>query len=111
MIRKTYYRVPRSNEHDVEKCVISASTAFENWRWVTGVERAGLLHEAAGKIGEHFTEIAKLLTLEEGKAIAENEEEIEWVVGTLRYYAEMARTYRGRLLAPALKNGSSSGCR
>ena len=42
-----------------------------------------------------------MLTREEGKPLVENEEEVEWVIGTLDYYAEMARTYRGRLLAPA----------
>jgi acyl-CoA reductase-like NAD-dependent aldehyde dehydrogenase len=39
-----------------------------------------------------------VLTLEEGKAISENEEEVEWTIGTLDYYAEMARNYRGRVV-------------
>jgi betaine-aldehyde dehydrogenase len=49
----------------------------------------------------HAEEIVRLLTLEEGKPVPENDEELEWVIGTFDYYAEMARTYRGRLLAPA----------
>jgi betaine-aldehyde dehydrogenase len=60
-----------------------------------------MLHEAARKVGKHYSQIAEQLTLEEGKPLPENEEEVEWVIGTLDYYAEMARTYRGRLLAPA----------
>lgn len=94
-------QVPQSNQQDVEECVDGASLAFREWRWVPGYERADLLHQAAGKIQANFDELAQLLTLEEGKAISENEEELEWVAGTIKYYAEMARTYRGRLLAPA----------
>ena len=94
-------QVPLSTQQDVEECVHGATQAFNDWRWVPGYEKAELLHEAASKIELHFDELARLLTFEEGKAISENEEELEWVAGTIRYYAEMARTYRGRLLAPA----------
>ncbi len=93
--------VPSGNAADIDRAVTAASSAFQDWRWSTGLERAEMLHDAAAKIREHFDEIARLLTLEEGKALPENEEEVEWVIGTLDYYAEMARTYRGRLLAPA----------
>jgi betaine-aldehyde dehydrogenase len=93
--------VARAGQHDAALAAKAASHAFDNWRWVTGLERAEMLHEAARKLRQHFDEAAQLLTLEEGKPLPENEEEVEWVVGTLDYYAEMARTYRGRLLAPA----------
>lgn len=93
--------VPLAGEADAARAVEAASRAFESWRWVSGLERAELLHEAASKVRDNFDEIAELLTLEEGKPLPENEEEVEWVIGTLDYYAEMARTYRGRLLAPA----------
>jgi betaine-aldehyde dehydrogenase len=98
---EVFDRASRASKQDVDLCVESATEAFNIWRWVPGVERAEFFHEAARKIGENFPDIAKLLTLEEGKAISENEEELEWVIGTIKYYAEMARTYRGRLLAPA----------
>ncbi|MCA9989797.1 MAG: aldehyde dehydrogenase, partial [Anaerolineales bacterium] len=79
----------------------AAEAAFAEWRWVPGVERAAMLHEATRKMAAHRETLVHLLTLEEGKPIPENEEELEWVIGTFDYYAEMARTYRGRLLAPA----------
>jgi acyl-CoA reductase-like NAD-dependent aldehyde dehydrogenase len=94
-------QVPLSGEGDAALAVQAANRAFEGWRWRSGLERAEMLHAAASKIRAKFDEIATLLTLEEGKPLPENEEEVEWVIGTLDYYAEMARTYRGRLLAPA----------
>jgi betaine-aldehyde dehydrogenase len=93
--------VQNADELDVGHAVEVADQAFQEWRWITGLERAEMLHEAARKIRDHFDDVARLLTLEEGKPLPENEEEVEWVIGTLDYYAEMARTYRGRLLAPA----------
>ena len=94
-------QVPNGNEADAHKAIAAAKAAFQEWRWLPGLERAAMLHEAARKIHHHFDEIAQLMTLEGGKPIPESEEGIEWTMGTLDYYAEMARTYRGRLLAPA----------
>ncbi|MDX1615913.1 MAG: aldehyde dehydrogenase family protein [Candidatus Promineifilaceae bacterium] len=93
--------VPAASTADVDRAVNAAAAAFESWRWVPGVEKAEMLHESAQKLRANFDKVARLLTLEEGKPLPENEEELEWVIGTLDYYAEMARTYRGRLLAPA----------
>jgi acyl-CoA reductase-like NAD-dependent aldehyde dehydrogenase len=98
---ETLAEVPLSAAADAARAAGAAARAFEEWRWVSGLERAEMLHEAARKIRDNFDEIAQLLTLEEGKPLPENEEEVEWVIGTLDYYAEMARTYRGRVLAPA----------
>ncbi len=94
-------RVPNASGADVAGAVAAARQAFESWRWVPGVERAEMMHEAARKIRANMDEIVRLLTLEEGKPIPENEEELEWVIGTFDYYAELGRTYRGRLVAPA----------
>ncbi|HEX6383146.1 MAG TPA: aldehyde dehydrogenase family protein [Anaerolineae bacterium] len=94
-------RVPRGNEADAHKAVSAAKSAFEEWRWVPGLERTEMLHEATRKMREHFDELTRLLTQEEGKPLPENEEEMEWVIGTFDYYAEMARTHRGRVVAPA----------
>ena len=59
-----------------------------------------MLHEAARKLRTHFDDVVEVLTLEEGKAISENEEEVEWTIGTLDYYAELARHSRGRVVPP-----------
>jgi acyl-CoA reductase-like NAD-dependent aldehyde dehydrogenase len=96
--------VPVSTAEDVSRAVAAAEQAFQEWRWVPGLERTEMLHEAARRLRARFDDVARLLTLEEGKAISENEEEVEWVIGTLDYYAELARTYRGRLLAPAVRS-------
>jgi acyl-CoA reductase-like NAD-dependent aldehyde dehydrogenase len=47
---------------------------------------------------ENWDELVQMLTLEEGKPLSENEEELEWVAGTFDYYAELGRHSRGRVL-------------
>jgi acyl-CoA reductase-like NAD-dependent aldehyde dehydrogenase len=93
--------VPEASAADVAGAVAAAKAAFGQWRWTAGIERTEMLQTAAGKIRDHFDELARLLTEEEGKPLPENEEEVEWTAGTFDYYAGLARTYRGRLLAPA----------
>jgi len=90
--------VPSGTPEDVERAVAAARTAFATWRQVTAVERAHMLHEAAAKMRAHFDELARLLTLEEGKPLPENEEEIDWSLNTLDYYAELGRHTRGRVV-------------
>lgn len=91
--------VPRGTAEDVEAAVQAARSAFEAWRKMGANERASLLHEVAEKVHAHRDEIARLLTLEEGKPLPENEEETEWVMNTFRYYAELGRHHRGNVLA------------
>ncbi|MFL7892167.1 MAG: aldehyde dehydrogenase family protein [Anaerolineales bacterium] len=90
--------VPAGTEADTYRAVEAAKSAFESWRKTAAVERANLLHEASAKIRANWEQLVELLTLEEGKPISENEEEMEWVAGTVDYYAELGRHYRGRVL-------------
>ena len=46
----------------------------------------------------NWDQLVRTLTLEEGKPVPENEEEMEWVAGTFDYYAELGRHFRGRVL-------------
>jgi len=92
--------VPNGTAEDAVKAIEAAKAAFNEWRWVTALERCEMLHEAARKLRDHFDDVVEVLTREEGKAISENEEEVEWTIGTMDYYAELARNYRGRVVPP-----------
>ena len=85
---------------DVDTAVSAAKTAFPSWKRIPAWERAGLLHEAARKMQNHAADLAHLLTVEEGKPLEENEEEVFWTYDTFNYYAELGRHERGRFLPP-----------
>jgi acyl-CoA reductase-like NAD-dependent aldehyde dehydrogenase len=91
-------RVPRGTAQDAAQAVSAAKKAFESWRRTSANVRATMMHEAAAKMRAHKEHIIKLLTLEEGKPIPENEEEFEWLSNTFDYYAELGRHERGRVL-------------
>ena len=92
--------VPRGTAADAEAAVAAARDAFHGWRRTPANERATMLHEVAHRVHHHSDELARLLTLEEGKPVAENEEELEWTINTFRYYAELGRHEIGRVIPP-----------
>ena len=83
---------------DVAHAVTAARDAFEHWRWTPANERADLLHEAAARTIARADDLVDGLLREQGKARPEQEEEVEWSANTLRYYAELGRNSRGRVV-------------
>src|SRR5687768_4178824 len=92
--------VARGTAEDVESAVRCSNEAYKSWRKMGANERTSLLHEVASKVRSHREEIVHLLTLEEGKPVSENDEELEWVANTFDYYAELGRHDRGRVIPP-----------
>ena len=90
--------VPAATAADVDGAVARAAGAWDEWRWLSATERADLLHEAASLTVQHSDELVELLIREQGKPRAEQEEELEWTATTLRYYAELGRSGRGRVI-------------
>ena len=93
--------VPRGTAADAEAAVAAASGAFDGWRRTSANERATLLHTAAAQMRAHHDALVRLLTLEQGKPLSENQEELDWTATTFDYYAELARHERGRVLPSA----------
>lgn len=91
----------RGNAEDVQLAVQAAKRAFPGWSRMPANERAELIHQAAAKMRDYQTELIELLTMEEGKPVPENEEEIWWSEETLDYYAELGRHHIGAVLPPA----------
>jgi acyl-CoA reductase-like NAD-dependent aldehyde dehydrogenase len=94
-------RVPRGGSSEVEAAVVAARRAYDAWSRLPAGERAGWLHGAAQAIRDQHQQLVRLLTLEEGKPVPENEEELLWVEETFDYYAELGRHQRGRVIPSA----------
>lgn len=90
--------VPRGTAEDALSAVSAARQAFALWRRTPANTRAAMMHEAAAKMRQHKEHIVRLLTLEQGKPVPENDEEFEWLTNTFDYYAELGRHERGRVL-------------
>ncbi len=68
------------------------------WRAKTPDERAALMRKAAGLIRERADHIATLLTLEQGKPIAEARGEVLSASSLLEYFAEQGKRIEGRVV-------------
>jgi acyl-CoA reductase-like NAD-dependent aldehyde dehydrogenase len=90
--------VANGTSRDSSDVVTAARDAFQAWKRVPANEKAAALHEVASKLRSHHQELVHLLTMEEGKPIPENDEELWWVEDTFDYYAELGRHERGRVI-------------
>ncbi len=69
--------VPMSRASDVDDAVRAAQRAFPEWRATPAVERARVLFRLKALLDEHKDELARLLTREHGKNVAETRGEIQ----------------------------------
>jgi acyl-CoA reductase-like NAD-dependent aldehyde dehydrogenase len=90
--------VPAGNAQDAARAVDAAAAAFGEWKRIPAGQRAEMLHEVARKLTEKTEDLAHLLTLEGGKPLVENRDEMGWSAACFRYYAEIGRNSRGRII-------------
>jgi betaine-aldehyde dehydrogenase len=96
--------VARGTEKDAGLAVEAAARAFRGWRDLPGIERAQKLHQFAARLRARHAAIARQMTLEGGKPLLENMDEVEWCAGVFDYYAELARDQGGRMIAPVFRH-------
>jgi len=101
---ETIASVPRAQAADVAAAVERARHAQREWRRVPGLEKAKLLHEVAARMRAMTRELAELMTLEGGKPMIENLDEIEWTTACFDYYAEIGRNSRGNSIPPSFEH-------
>ena len=92
--------VPELQSPHVEEAIDAASRAFETWRCTSGVERADKLLAWYEGMHEHAEALARLMTLEQGKPLAEARGEVDYAASFLRWFAEEARRATGETLPP-----------
>ncbi len=97
-------RVPRAGRRDVNLAVEAAAGAFGSWRFMPGIERAVLMREFAARLRARRRAIARQMTLEGGKPLIENLDEVEWCAAVFEYYGELARDQGGKVISPVFRH-------
>jgi len=69
-------RVPLSTAEEVDSAVRSAAQAFHDWRRTPVTDRVQFLFKLKGELEDHFEELARLVTVECGKTLAESRGEM-----------------------------------
>ncbi|MEU6372800.1 NAD-dependent succinate-semialdehyde dehydrogenase [Streptomyces sp. NPDC046909] len=93
--------VPLATTTDLDRALTAAEEGFRVWRATPIARRTAILHTAADLIAERAPEIGRVMTLEQGKPLAESTGEARRTAETLRWHAEDARRAYGRIIPTA----------
>jgi succinate-semialdehyde dehydrogenase / glutarate-semialdehyde dehydrogenase len=103
---ETLATFPEDGPGAIEQALATAKTAFTAWRSAPLAQRATVLHSVASLLRQKKTRLAKVITTEMGKLVAEAEGELALSADIFDYYAAQAP----RLLADtpvATKHGEA----
>jgi len=95
-------QLPLATADDLDAAVAAAQAAFGPWKAQTALARAKLLEAAADLIEARVETIAQVLTLENGKPIAEARGETLFAAEATRWYAEEGKRAYGRIVPARL---------
>lgn len=87
----------------VEDAVSAAKSAQQAWQSTTAYERASQLKKWGELLTENLDDLALLLTLEQGKPLAEARGEIKYGISYIEWFCEEAKRVYGDTI-PALSN-------
>jgi succinate-semialdehyde dehydrogenase / glutarate-semialdehyde dehydrogenase len=96
-------QVPRLSAEDTVEAIRRSEAAFRQYRGLTGKERGGILRRWAELMIVHREDLARILTAEQGKPLAEARGEIDYAASFLEWFAEEAKRTYGDTI-PATKN-------
>ncbi len=95
---------PRSTAPDVHSAIQAARKAFEGWRKATVYQRAEHLRKALSLMRERIDRIAAVITVENGKTLAESRAEIVSAIKEMDYQINEGIRLGGRIM-PSEREG------
>lgn len=87
----------------VAQAIKDAHAAFPGWRALSGKERGDRLRAIADQLGRRKDEIARTITQENGKPLAQSQGEVGMSIDHLLWFAEEARRSYGRIVPPQVQ--------
>ena len=84
-----FARVPRASVADADAAIAAAKAAQPAWGATPIADRRRALTALADAIAARAAELARLVTLEQGKPLPEAQGELAWTEGYLRHYATL----------------------
>lgn len=100
---KAFARVSTIQQEHVTAALVAAEKAFSEWRQFSALERGSFLRKVADELMRRRPEIARTITLENGKPLAQSEGEVAMSADHLCWFAEEARRVYGRSVPNQVK--------
>jgi alpha-ketoglutaric semialdehyde dehydrogenase len=95
---------PASTAEDVDAAVAAAREAFESWRLVPAPKRAEILYRAAETLVNRKEDLARDMTREMGKVLAETRGDVQEAIDMTYYMAGEGRRLAGQTTPSELRN-------
>jgi len=96
--------VPHASISDLDRALEAADKGFKTWRKISAYDRSKIMRKAADLLRERAGHVAQLLTMEQGKPLAEAKGEVLAGADVIDWFAEEARRAYGRVI-PARAEG------
>jgi succinate-semialdehyde dehydrogenase/glutarate-semialdehyde dehydrogenase len=90
--------VAHADRADLDEALAAADKGFKLWRAVAPFERAKIMRKAAALMRERVDNIATLMTMEQGKILAEAKAETLVAADVIEWFAEESRRTYGRVI-------------
>jgi succinate-semialdehyde dehydrogenase / glutarate-semialdehyde dehydrogenase len=91
--------LPALSRAQVADAIDAAGRALPGWRARSGKQRAQVLRRWFDLVIQHADDLARLITLEEGKPLAEARGEVAYAASFIEWFAEEAKRVRGDVFA------------
>ncbi|HID2079633.1 TPA: NADP-dependent succinate-semialdehyde dehydrogenase [Klebsiella oxytoca] len=88
-------RVPKMGAEETREAIDAAARALPAWRALTARERATILRRWFDLMMEHQDDLARLMTLEQGKPLVEAKGEIGYAASFIEWFAEEGKRIYG----------------
>jgi succinate-semialdehyde dehydrogenase / glutarate-semialdehyde dehydrogenase len=96
--------VPTGGAFEAEQAVVAAHKAFKTWSKKTADERYHLLMKWYQLIDKNKQEIARIMTMEQGKPLKEALGEVQYANGFISWYAEEGKRIYGETIPASHPN-------
>jgi succinate-semialdehyde dehydrogenase / glutarate-semialdehyde dehydrogenase len=95
---KTIGTVPDMGAADTQMAIEAANAALPSWRAQTAKERANILHQWFSLMMKHQEDLARIMTAEQGKPLAESRGEIAYAASFIEWFAEEGKRIYGDVI-------------
>ena len=90
--------VPRMSAEDTRRAIEAANAAYPAWRAKTAKERANLLRRWYDLVMENKDDLAKIMTVEQGKPLSESQGEVVYGASFIEWFAEEGKRVYGDVI-------------
>ncbi len=95
-------RIPCCGAAETRRAIEAAERAFAGWRERTAADRAKIIRRWCELMLANQEDLARIMTAEQGKPLAESRGEIVYAASFLEWFAEEAKRAYGEVIPPPL---------